>query len=125
MPKSYNQLCPIARTLDLIGERWTMLIIREIFLGRRRFAEMAEGLPGISARSLSDRLKSLEAAGVVARRVYQEHPLRAEYELTALGTSLQPVFEAMFDWGIRHRLTASERAAVLRRFGGRSPLAAG
>jgi DNA-binding HxlR family transcriptional regulator len=115
MSKSYRQNCPIAQTMDLVGERWTVLILRELFLGRRRFSEVAAGVPGASTRTVSDRLRMLEKAGIVERRLYNEYPPRAEYTLTPLGRSLDPVLQAMFDWGMRYRLSRDQRGSVRRR----------
>jgi len=113
MARSYDQLCPIARTLDIIGERWTLLILREFVLGRTRFSEFLEQLSGIPATVLSDRLKKLERHGLAERVVYSQHPLRAEYHLTAKGESLKPVLLAIGAWGLDHILTPNERALVL------------
>lgn len=112
MSRSYGQLCPIARTLDLVGDRWTILIIRDLALGASKFSEFRHQSPGIPTKMLADRLKSLEADGIVERRLYCQHPLRAEYHLTDLGRSLEPVLTAIFDWGLTHRLTSPERKAV-------------
>ena len=95
--------CPIARTLDVIGERWTILILRELLrFGPRKFQELGCTLPGISPNTLSARLKRLEQAGIVERRFYAQHPPRAEYVLTAKGGELRPLLKALFEWGQRH-----------------------
>jgi DNA-binding HxlR family transcriptional regulator len=95
--------CPIARTLDIIGERWTILILRELVrFGPRKFQEFEDQLPGIAATTLSARLKRLEEAGIIERRFYQQHPPRAEYLLTARGDELRPVLKALLQWGERH-----------------------
>lgn len=95
--------CPIARTLGVIGERWSILILRELArFGPRKFQEFEQGLPGISPNTLSARLKRLEEAGIVERRFYEQHPPRAEYLLTARGEELRPVLRALFEWGGRH-----------------------
>lgn len=112
MARSYEQVCPIARTLDILGERWTLLIVREFFFGQSKFSQLQENLPGIPARVLSDRLKKLEEHRLVTRRVYSEHPLRASYHLTALGESLKPVLGAVAAWGMEHTLNAKERRFV-------------
>jgi len=108
MARSYEQLCPIARTLDLIGERWMVLILRQLSFGDTKFAQFRENLPGIPATVLSDRLKKLERHGLVERAVYSEHPLRAEYHLTPKGETLRPVLGAMAVWGMEHCLTDEE-----------------
>jgi DNA-binding HxlR family transcriptional regulator len=110
--RSYDQLCPIARTLDVIGERWTLLIIRELFFGFDKFSVLKERLPGIPSRVLSERLKKLEEHGLVARRVYSQHPLRAAYRLTDLGQSLKPVLGAIASWGMAHELSERERRTI-------------
>jgi DNA-binding HxlR family transcriptional regulator len=110
--RSYAQLCPIARTLDLIGDRWTLLIVRDLFFGSTKFKEFIEHSPGMPTKILADRLKSLEAHGLVQRSVYSEHPLRAEYHLTDAGRSLEPVLAAIAGWGMEHAVTPAERRAI-------------
>ncbi|MHB1104573.1 MAG: winged helix-turn-helix transcriptional regulator [Devosia sp.] len=103
MPSSYGLKCPVARTLDIIGERWTILILRDLFLdGPRKFQDFERSLAGISATTLSARLKRLEGYEIVARRFYAEHPPRAEYFLTDKGRTLGPILKQLLDWGIRH-----------------------
>ena len=84
MAKSYRQnSCPVARALDVIGERWSILMLRDLFLqGPRRSQDFQESLAGIAPNTLSARLKVLEAQGVIARRLYNEHPPRLKYHLT-------------------------------------------
>ncbi len=98
----YAQACPIARTLDIIGDRWTLLIIRDLFLGRRRFNEFRQSTPRISPKLLSERLKRLEDQELVERAVVAGYPPRAEYRLTPRGRSLFPVLFAMGNWGFEH-----------------------
>src|SRR5437867_5116635 len=86
----YAQACPIARTLDIIGDRWTLLIIRDLFLGRRRFNEFRQSTPRISPKLLSERLKRLEDQELVERAVVAGYPPRAEYRLTPRGQSDLP-----------------------------------
>ena len=104
MAKSYGHgHCPVARTLDLIGERWTLLILRDLLLhGPRRFQDFQESLGGVAPNTLSARLKDLEACGLVVRRSYSEHPPRLEYRLSEKGKTLGPVLRALKDWGLRH-----------------------
>jgi len=104
MTRSYRQEhCPVARTLDVIGERWTILLLRDLLLeGPRRFQDFQESLPGVAPNTLSARLKDLEKHGLIARRLYSEHPPRLEYRLTDRGKSLGPVLKALRDWGRRH-----------------------
>jgi DNA-binding HxlR family transcriptional regulator len=95
--------CPIARTLDVVGERWTILILRDLVVGGpRKFQDFERSLSGISPTTLSARLKRLEEAGIVERRFYEQHPPRAEYLLTERGNELRPVLKALFEWGKRH-----------------------
>jgi DNA-binding HxlR family transcriptional regulator len=93
----------VARTLDVIGERWTILLLRDLLLhGPRRFQDFQESLTGVAPNTLSARLKELEARGIITRDVYSEHPPRLEYRLTEKGKSLGPVVKAMREWGRRH-----------------------
>jgi DNA-binding HxlR family transcriptional regulator len=103
MAKSYGlKDCPVARTLDLIGERWTILILRDLLLqGPRRFQDFQESLAGVAPNTLSARLKTMEAQGLIARHLYSEHPPRLEYRLTEKGKSLGPIVKALRDWGRR------------------------
>jgi DNA-binding HxlR family transcriptional regulator len=97
--RKYEQSCPIARTLDVIGDRWTLLIVRDLMTGSTKFRELrASG--GIPPKVLSARLKMMLDAGVVERQVYSEHPLRAEYRLTDKGRDLVPVLLEIGKWGL-------------------------
>jgi len=102
--KSYGiDSCPVARTLDLIGERWTILLLRDLLLhGPRRFQDFAASLPGVAPNTLSARLKAMEDSGLVSRLLYNERPPRLEYVLTAKGKSLGPIVKAMREWGRKH-----------------------
>ena len=104
MAKSYQiGECPVARTLDLIGERWTILLLRDLLLhGPRRFQDFQTSLPGVAPNILSARLKAMEDNGLVRRSLYSERPPRLNYELTDKGKSLGPVVKAMRDWGNKH-----------------------
>jgi DNA-binding HxlR family transcriptional regulator len=103
MSTPYNRSCPVARTLEIIGDRWTILIIRDLLLkGPRKFHDFESSLQGISPNTLSARLKTLEEANLVERRLYEQHPPRAEYLLTARGRELGPVLRALKDWGLKH-----------------------
>src|SRR3982751_3153860 len=93
--------CSIARTLDIVGERWTLLILRDAFNDVRRFEDFAAGLP-VARNILTDRLQTLVAHGILERRRYQERPPRYEYRLTAKGMELYPVLIALLQWGDRH-----------------------
>src|SRR5512141_1570322 len=90
--------CSVARTLDIVGERWTLLILRDAFNGRRRFEDFAASLP-IATNVLTARLQTLVAHGIMERTRYQERPPRYEYRLTDKGRSLYPVLIALLQWG--------------------------
>jgi DNA-binding HxlR family transcriptional regulator len=92
--------CPIARTLDVVGECWTLLIIRDVILGKRRFDEFQESL-GIATNVLTARLKRLIEAGILERRPYQKNPVRYEYHLTEKGRQLGPIIRDLKNWGER------------------------
>lgn len=102
VPKRYNQSCPVAKTLELIGDRWTLLVVRDLLPGARRFQDLQASLPGIAPNILSTRLKLMEAHGLIARRFYSDHPPRAEYALTQKGRELAMVVGALAAWGGRH-----------------------
>jgi DNA-binding HxlR family transcriptional regulator len=92
--------CSVARTIGVVGERWTLLLIREFFLGTRRF-EVFQAHTGISSRALSDRLQRLQKLGIITATAYQKRPLRFEYRLTNQGLELYPVIVSMTHWGDR------------------------
>ncbi len=103
MTKSFSSPCPVAKSLDIVGERWTLLILRDLFLfGPRRFREFEVSLSGIAPNTLSARIKGLEEKDVIAKRLYTDHPPRAEYFLTAKGRALEPVLKSLKDWGDRY-----------------------
>ena len=102
MPKRYGQACPVAKSLEVLGERWTLLVIRDLLSGSRRFQDLLASLDGIAPNVLSERLKILEAHGIVAREFYSEHPPRAAYALTPRGRELGIVVGALAAWGTRH-----------------------
>jgi DNA-binding HxlR family transcriptional regulator len=94
--------CPVSRTLDMLGDRWSLLVVRDLMRGKRRFAEFLDSKEGIPTNTLAERLKRLVHAGIVESRRYNEHPPRVEYVLTAKGEELRPIIRAMVDWGVRH-----------------------
>jgi DNA-binding HxlR family transcriptional regulator len=102
MPKRYNQSCPVAKTLEVIGDRWTLLVVRDLLRGTKRFQDLLETLPGIAPNILSARLKLMEEHGLIGRRFYSDHPPRAEYGLTDRGRELGTVVGALAAWGGRH-----------------------
>lgn len=102
LPRTYdNQVCSVARALEAIGDRWTMLVIRDAFHGVRRFDDFQERL-GVARNVLSDRLTRLVDEGILEKRPYQERPQRFEYRLTAKGVDLFPVLVSLMKWGDRH-----------------------
>lgn len=96
-----TQPCSVARTLAVVGDRWTLMILRDCFLGVRRFDQFQQRL-GLSRALLADRLKVLTEAGMLERRIYQTNPERSEYRLTPAGIDFYPVMLGLADWGNRH-----------------------
>ncbi|MGO9830365.1 MAG: winged helix-turn-helix transcriptional regulator [Myxococcaceae bacterium] len=96
--RSYGQYCGLARALDLIGDRWTLLIIRELLVGPRRFQELQAGLPGIATNLLTQRLRQLEQDGLVLRQLGQQPKAGTTYALTTFGLGLRPVTDALLRW---------------------------
>lgn len=94
--------CPIAASLDVVGDRWTLLVVRDLLRGLRRFSELRRSVEGVTSSILSDRLKRLENEGIVERRFYSDHPPRAEYVLTVKGHQLGVVVGALASWGEHH-----------------------
>jgi DNA-binding HxlR family transcriptional regulator/putative sterol carrier protein len=106
--RSYNQYCAVARAMDVVGERWTLLIVRELLPGPKRFKDLLEGLPGIGTNLLAARLKDLEGYGVVCRTTLPPPAASRVYELTDLGRSLEPVVMSLARWGLEF-LGASQK----------------
>ena len=101
--KTATESCPVARTLDIVGDRWTILVLRELLTNpSRRFQELETSLRGISPNTLSARLKNLEEHAIVARRLYEGRPPRFEYVLTPKGRELGPALQALLVWGRKH-----------------------
>jgi DNA-binding HxlR family transcriptional regulator len=97
--RSYGQYCGIARALDLVGDRWALLVVRELILGPKRFTDLRRGLPGIGTNILAARLKELEQAEVVGRRTLPPPAASAVYELTEYGRDLEPILLSLGRWG--------------------------
>lgn len=97
----YDQFCPLARASEVLGERWTLLIVRELMMGPQRFSDLRRRLPGVSTSVLSSRLRTLEERDIVSRRQLPRPAASTILELTELGRALQPVVIAMAAWGIR------------------------
>jgi DNA-binding HxlR family transcriptional regulator len=98
---STPRVCSIARTLDIVGEKWALLAVREVFLGNRRFDEMVRRT-GAPRDTLAARLRTLVGSGILERRQYSEHPARFEYRLTDAGRDLYPVIVSLLRWGDEH-----------------------
>jgi DNA-binding HxlR family transcriptional regulator len=101
MAKRFEQYCPIAHALSLVGERWALLVVRELLRGPKRYTDLAAGLPGIGTNILATRLRELEAAGVVRRRKLPPPAASTVYELTEYGAGLEEVIHAIARWGAR------------------------
>ena len=91
--------CPVETTLMLIGDKWKVLILRDLLPGTKRFGELKKSIGNVSQKVLTAQLRDMESNGLVNRKVYPEVPPRVEYSLTELGQSLKPILDAMWDWG--------------------------
>lgn len=122
--RQYDQYCPVACALDVVGERWAMLVVRELLPGPKRFVDLEAGLPGIGTNTLTTRLGELERAGVIARRRLPAPSASVVYELTSWGRDLEPILWAIARWGVGrlatvtplHPLRASWLATALQAF---------
>ncbi|MGI9419405.1 MAG: winged helix-turn-helix transcriptional regulator [Geminicoccaceae bacterium] len=94
--------CPVSSALDVFGDRWTLVVVRDLACGKTRFGELLAAPENIPTNILADRLKQLEAVEVIERVAYQERPMRYEYRLTEKGRDLAPVLQAMAEWGSKH-----------------------
>ena len=108
MPKTYNQPEPVALALDILGDRWTLLIIRDLLTGRSKFSTLTDSLPGIPSNLLAERLKHLQKNKIVDRIYYSEYPPRAEYLLTPRGQELAKIIASLADWGNKNALPKGE-----------------
>ena len=97
-----RSLCAVARTLDIVGDRWTLLIIRDLLAGKTRYSEFLTSAEKIPSNILADRLKRLEREGLIESSLYSEHPPRSAYHLTAEGEELGWAVDALATWGLRH-----------------------
>ena len=102
--------CPVATTVELIGSKWKLLIIRNLLVRPWRFNELKKDLAGISQKVLTDNLRSLESDGIITRTVYPEVPPRVEYALSELGETLKPILDSMAEWGQSYKLSAQKKA---------------
>ncbi|MDR3714077.1 MAG: helix-turn-helix domain-containing protein [Puia sp.] len=99
--------CPVELTLALLGNKWKVLILRELFKGMKRFGELSRGVPGISQKMLTQQLRQMEKDDLVERKVYAEVPPRVEYSLTETGRSLKPILDEMHRWGQQYNVMRS------------------
>lgn len=101
--------CPVETTLTLIGDKWKVLILRDLMPGTKRFGELKKSIGSVSQKVLTAQLRDMEANGLVNRKVYAEVPPRVEYSLTELGKSLKPILDAMWDWGEDYKSSISAK----------------
>jgi DNA-binding HxlR family transcriptional regulator len=107
--RSYGQYCSVAKALDVVGDRWTLLIIRELLIrGACRYTDLKNGLPGIASNLLSDRIRGLESAGLIRREDAPPPVATTLFRLTAAGAQLQPVLDAIGRWGVRYMISPAE-----------------
>lgn len=104
--------CPVSCVLDLLGDKWTLLLVRDLLLGKGTYTEFQQSPEGIPTNILAERLKRLQAAGIIERLPYQERPVRYRYQLTRKGSDLYPVLSAMIDWGNRYVEGTISRAEI-------------
>ena len=95
--------CPVETTLTLIGDKWKVLILRDLLTGTKRFGELKKSIGTVSQKVLTSQLRAMEESGLVKRKVYAEVPPRVEYSLTELGESLKPILDAMGNWGKNYK----------------------
>lgn len=113
MAKFYKQYCPVAKSLDVIGDRWTLLIVRDLFRGKQRFKDLQASLSGIAPNLLSDRLKKLEDAGLIVRQMFKQLPPRVEYDLTDKGRSLETVLHSLAQFGMINLMEKPAKGEVM------------
>jgi DNA-binding HxlR family transcriptional regulator len=108
MPKK-AVACSVETAIEIIGGRWKVLILQELFAGTRRFSELHRALPGISHRTLTQQLRELEAHGIIRRKIHRQVPPKVEYSLTPLGDTLRPVIAVMHDWAETYTRARSKK----------------
>ena len=108
-----RSVCPITNTLDVLGDKWTLLVIRDMFLGKKTYGEFLASPEGIPTNILADRLKRLEQHGIIDKTPYQQSPVRYAYRLTSKGQQLSPVINAIIEWGLDN--IPGTKAAMLDR----------
>ena len=104
--------CPVSCSLDLLGDKWTLLVVRDLLLGKTTYTEFQKSPEGIPTNILAERLKRLQAAGIVEKSRYQERPVRHAYRLTEKGRDLRPVLSALIDWGNKYIPGTVSRAQI-------------
>ena len=109
-PTARRSPCPVAGALDLLGDKWTLLVVRDLFAGLKRYGEFANSMEKIPTNLLAERLKRLEQAGLIASSAYQDNPPRYEDTLTPKGEALRPVMREIVNWGRRHLAGTMVRA---------------
>ena len=109
MEKKALPACPVETTLSLIGDKWKVLILRDLMSGTKRFGELKKSLGNVSQKVLTAQLRDMEEDGLVSRTVYAEVPPRVEYSLTETGNSLKPIIDAMMSWGMDYKAKWSEK----------------
>lgn len=102
LPEGCRSACPISNVLDIVGDKWTLIVVRDLFMGKHRYGEFQTSPEAIPTNILAERLKRLEAAGIVKKEFYQDKPPRAAYFLTRRGADLGPILQAMGQWGKQH-----------------------
>jgi DNA-binding HxlR family transcriptional regulator len=103
--------CPITNALELIGDKWTLIVIRDLFLGKKTYGDFQNSPEGIPTNILAERLKRLERGGIIEKRPYQEKPIRYEYHLTTKGKDLGNIVKAVKEWGLKHIKGTSTKLA--------------
>lgn len=103
MDKNTHENCPVSTTLNLLSNKWKILIIRELLEGAKRYGELKRNIEGISEKMLSQSLKQMEQDNLIVRTLYPEVPPKVEYSLSAIGETLRPIIEAMRVWGLAYR----------------------
>lgn len=99
LTKDELPVCPVATTVDLIGNKWKLLIIRELLTGPQRFNAIHRAIEGISQKVLTQNLRKMESDGIITRKIFAEVPPKVEYSLSELGNSLRPIIDSMSEWG--------------------------
>jgi DNA-binding HxlR family transcriptional regulator len=110
--------CPVACALDLLGDRWTLLVVRDLFRGLTRYGEFQQGAEGIPTNILADRLARLESAGIITSKAYQQNPPRYAYTLTARGQDLKPVLGSLAMWSMRNLAKTKPDPELMATLGG-------